>query len=110
MTSFFEKGFRIRTKNYATFCLGGVWSRWLSNDGSKLESFCILTTDPNELIKPIHHRMPCFIPNGFEKQWTENFKNADELNGLLPMIKVWSPKDWLIEKSNNSSTSQMCLF
>ena len=38
------------------------------------------------------------------------FKNADELNGLLAVLKVWSPKDWLIEKSNNSSTSQMCLF
>ena len=109
-TGFFEKGFLIRKKNYATFWLGGIWAKWFSSDGAELESFCILTTDPNELIKPIHHRMPCVIPNGFEEQWTENFKDTDELNGLLPMIKGWSPDDWLVEKSNNSSTSQMSLF
>ena len=109
-TSFFEKGFRIRKKNHATFWLGGIWSRWLSNDGSEVESFCVLTTDSNELIKPIYHRMPCIIPNGLEKQWTENIKNADGLNRLLPIVKLWSAKDWLVEKSNNSSTSQMCLL
>ena len=54
--------------------------------------------------------MPCVIPNGFEKQWTENFKHADELNELIPMVKGWSPKDWLVEKLNSSSTSQMSLF
>ena len=54
--------------------------------------------------------MPCFIPNGFEEQWTENFKNPDELNGLLPLLKGWSSKDWLVEKLNNSSTSQISLF
>ena len=109
-TGFFEKGFRIRKKNYSTFWLGGIWSRWCSADGAELESFCVLTTEPNALIKPLHHRMPCVIPNGFEQQWTENFKNADELKGLLSLINGWSPEDWLLEKSNNSSTRQMSLF
>ena len=109
-TGFFEKGFLIRMKNYATFWLGGIWSRWCSADGSELESFSVLTTEPNELIKPLHHRMPCVIPNGFEEQWTENFKNVDELNGLISIIKEWSLKDWLVEKSDNSSIRQMSLF
>ena len=85
-SGFFEKGFRIRKKNYETFWLGGIWSRWTSLDGTELESCCILTTDPNELIKPIHHRMPVVITKGFEQQWTENVKNNDELKGLFPMM------------------------
>ena len=109
-TGFFEKGFRIRKKNYATFWLGGIWSRWCSSHGVELESFCILTTESNELIKPLHKRMPCVIPNGFEEEWTENFKNVDELSGLLHTIKGWSQEDWLVEKLNNSSTSQISLF
>ena len=109
-SGFFEKGFRIRKKNYATFWLGGIWSRWCSADGSELESFCVLTTEPNKLIKPLHNRMPCVIPNGFEEKWTENFKNADELYELLSFMRGWSPEDWLVEKSNNSSTRQMSLF
>ena len=109
-SGFFEKGFRIRKKNYATFWLGGIWSRWCSADGAELESFCILTTESNKLIKPLHHRMPCIIPNGFEEKWTDNFKNPDELIELIPLMKAWSPEDWLVEESNNSSTSQMSLF
>jgi len=109
-TGFFEKGFRIRKKNYDTFWLGGIWSRWFSDDGSEIESFCVLTTDPNELIRPLHNRMPCIIPNGFEEQWTGNFQNADELNRLLLILQGWSPEDWLAEKLINSYTSQMSLF
>ena len=107
---FFEKGFRLRKKNYKTFWLGGICSRWFSADGTELESFCLLTTNSNQLIKPLNQRMPCVIPNGFEEQWTKNFKNPYELNGLLPLLKGWSSKDWLVEKLNNSSTSQTCLF
>jgi len=109
-TGFFEKGFRIRKKNYAMFWLGGIWSRWFSNDGTELESFCVLTTEPNQLVKPLHSRMPVVIPNGAEEQWTENIKNLDELKRLMPMIKGWSPEDWLVEELNYSFTNQMSLF
>ena len=54
--------------------------------------------------------MPCVITNGFEEQWTEIFKNLDELNGLLPLLEGWSSRDWLVEKLNNSSTGQIYLF
>ena len=109
-TGFFEKGFRIRKKSYETFWLGGIWSRWTSPDGAELESCCVLTTKPNELIRPLHHRMPVVIPNGIENQWTEDVKNSDELKGLIPILMGWSPEDWMIEELNKSPTSQMSLF
>tara|TARA_Y100000589_G_scaffold248939_1_gene236952 strand:+ start:17 stop:655 length:639 start_codon:yes stop_codon:yes gene_type:complete len=109
-TGFIEKGYRIRKKDYATFWLGGIWSRWTSPDGTELESCCILTTDPNNLIKPLHHRMPVVIPEGIEEQWTENIKDNDDLKRLLPIMRGWSPEDWLIEELNKSPTFQMSLF
>ena len=109
-TGFIEKGYRIRKKDYATFWLGGIWSRWTSPDGTELESCCILTTDPNNLIKPLHHRMPVVIPEGIEEQWTENIKDNDDLKRLLPIMRAWSPEDWLIEELNKSPTFQMSLF
>ena len=109
-TGFFEKGFRIRKKNYETFWLGGIWSRWSSPDGAELESFCVLTTEPNELVSPLHYRMPVVIPDGIEDQWTENVKDTDELKGLIPIMMGWSPEDWLAEKLNNSPTTQISLF
>ncbi len=109
-TGFFEKGFRIRKKSYATFWLGGIWSKWTSPDGAELESCCILTTEPNALVSPIHHRMPVVIPDGIEEQWTENIKGVDGLKGLIPIIKGWSPEDWLAEELKESPIFQMSLF
>ena len=109
-TGFFEKEFRIRRKDYTTFWLGGIWSRWSSPEGAELESCCVLTTEPNELIKPLHHRMPVVIPDGIEEIWTENIKDIDELKGLIPIMMGWSPEGWLVEELNDSSTRQINLF
>ena len=67
-SGFFEKNYRIRKENYETFWLGGIWSKWSSPDGAELESCCVLTTKPNDLVKPLHHRMPVIVPNGYMKQ------------------------------------------
>jgi len=108
-SSFFEKKFRIRKKNYETFWLGGIWSKWISPNGSEIESCCILTTAPNALIKPLHHRMPVIIPNGYEEKWTEQVKNHSELKGLLPLIRGWPTEGWLSEEVKKNP-DQISLF
>tara|TARA_Y100001978_G_scaffold172255_1_gene162464 strand:+ start:66 stop:704 length:639 start_codon:yes stop_codon:yes gene_type:complete len=109
-SGFFEKGYRIRKKNYSTFWLGGIWSRWSSPDGAEIESCCILTTEANELVSQLHNRMPVIVPNGIEKKWTENIKNKDELKGLIPIMVGWSPRDWLIEELKKPRTKQLSFF
>ena len=79
-------------------------------DGNELESCCILTTEPNELVKPLHHRMPVVVPEGYEEQWTEQVKDGDELKGLLPILIGWSSDGWLVEDLKNKATDQMSLF
>ena len=97
-SGFWEKKNLIRKENYETFWLGGIWSKWSSPDGAEIESCCVLTTEPNDLIKPLHHRMPVVVPNGFEEQWTEQVKDSYELEGLLPIMMSWSPVGWVSEK------------
>ena len=109
-SGFFEQKHRFRKENYETFWLGGIWSKWTSSDGAELESCCVLTTEPNELIKPFHHRMPVVVPNGFEKQWTEPVKDPVALNDLLPTIMTWSPNGWLVEHLGKKETNQISLF
>ena len=109
-SGFFEKKYRIRKENYETFWLGGIWSKWSSPDGAELESCCILTTEPNDLVKPIHHRMPVIIPDGFEEQWTEQVKDSSELKGLIPIMMGWSSSGWILEEINKKPTNQMNLF
>ncbi len=109
-SGFFEKTYRIRKENYETFWLGGIWSKWSSPDGAELESCCILTTEPNDLVKPIHHRMPVIIPDGLEEQWTEQVKDSSELKGLMPIMMGWSSSGWILEEINKKPTNQMNLF
>ncbi len=109
-SGFFEKKYRIRKENYETFWLGGIWSKWTSPDGSELESCCVLTTKPNELVKPFHNRMPVIVPNGFEEQWIEQIKNVNELKDLFPIIMGWSPDGWLVEDFKKKRIDQMSLF
>ncbi|KGG15584.1 MULTISPECIES: SOS response-associated peptidase [unclassified Prochlorococcus] len=106
---FFEKDFIISRKDLKTFWLGGIWSRWMSSDGSELESCCVLTTQSNELIKPLHHRMPVIIPNGLEADWLVSVKDLFELRALEPMLGIWSSAEWKIDKKDRP-TSQMELF
>jgi len=109
-SGFFEKKFRIRKENYDTFWLGGIWSQWTSIDGVERESCCVLTTEPNEIVKPLHHRMPVVVPHGYEEKWTKQVKDADELKILLPIMKGWSPKGWVVEEIIKKPTDQMSLF
>lgn len=46
----------------------------MSQEGSELESCCVLTTEPNELVKQFHNRMPVIIPNGLEEEWIASVK------------------------------------
>ena len=109
-SGFFEKKYRIRKENYETFWLGGIWSKWFSPDGSEFESCCILTTEPNELVKPLHHRMPVVVPAGYEEKWTEQVKDTYKLKDLLPIMMGWSPDGWIVEDLNKKEIDQMSLF
>ena len=54
--------------------------------------------------------MPIVVPNGYEEEWTEQVKDADELKGLLPIMMGWSPDGWLVENVNQKDTHQIRLF
>ncbi len=108
-SGFWEKTYLFRKENYETFWLGAIWSKWSSPDGAEIESCCVLTTEPNDLIKPLHNRMPVVVPNGFEEQWTRQVKDSYELEGLLPIMMSWSPVGWVSEKISKK-INQMSLL
>ena len=109
-SGFFEKGNRIRRKDSQTFWLAGIWNRWMSSEGSELETCCVLTTEPNQLLKPLHNRMPVIIPNGLEEDWIAPVKDQPELKALEPLLVGWSSDEWIAEPINQSPSSQLSLF
>jgi putative SOS response-associated peptidase YedK len=56
-----SNAFAVALKSGEPCALAGLWERWQPQEGPALETFTILTTDPNELMEPIHNRMPVIL-------------------------------------------------
>ena len=55
----------IHLRDGRPFAFAGLWESWEGADHSALESCTILTTSANDLVRPIHDRMPVIIaPRG----------------------------------------------
>lgn len=63
--------FYVYLKSGEPFALAGLWDTWKKPDGSLLESFTIITTEPNELMRPIHRRMPVILQRDDEAKWLD---------------------------------------
>ncbi len=61
----------VYLKSRELFGLAGLWDVWRKPTGGKVESFTIITTEPNELIRPVHNRMPVILSPDDEEQWLD---------------------------------------
>lgn len=72
----------ITLKNHEPFAMAGIWETWEDKGGEKINSFSIITTAANELMKPLHDRMPVILSPEDESYWLDrNFSSG--LSGLL---------------------------
>jgi len=77
--------FRIVLKNGTPFAMAGIWERWVSGDGAPVHSFSIITTGPNELMAPIHDRMPVILLPEEEQRWLSDIDD----HHLMAMLKPY---------------------
>jgi len=78
----------IHMKNGQPFAFAGLWEDWHSADGSQILSATIITTKPNQLMAPIHNRMPVILPPNTYQEWLA----ASEVD-LQKMSKLLQPFD-----------------
>ena len=62
---------RFTLKGGGLFAFAGVWESWRAPDGERVRSCAIITTEPNELMAPIHDRMPVILPEEAEEAWLD---------------------------------------
>jgi len=78
-----KQAYYIRSKGDGPIVFAGLWERWKPPQNELIESYSIITTNSNDLIRPLHDRMPVILePKSFEK-WLEPDASPDELNSLL---------------------------
>lgn len=73
----------IGLKGGGLFGFAGLWECW-EREGSAIESCAILTTEPNELLAPIHNRMPVILhPEDYDEWLSRDIQKADPLLHLM---------------------------
>ena len=66
-----KRPMRITLKSGEPFAFAGLWETWRDPSGVVIPSCTIITTTPNELMAPIHDRMPVILPRELEGPWLD---------------------------------------
>jgi len=80
-----KRPYRVAFEDDRPFAMAGIWSRWeaptrqtglgeygdsgTSADPDPVETFAIATTEPNELVDDLHHRMAVILDPDAESTW-----------------------------------------
>jgi len=66
------------------FGFAGLWEKWRDADGQALETCTILTTEANEVLRPVHDRMPVILhPDDYELWLGEDARELDLVKEIL---------------------------
>lgn len=85
-----KQPYRVAFEDDRPFAMAGLWERWtpetqqsglgefgVDTDGAEaetggpIEAFTILTTEPNEVVEPLHHRMAVVLDREEESTWLD---------------------------------------
>ncbi len=75
----------ITLKNHEPFAMAGIWEIWETPGGERIHSFSIITTAANDLMKPLHDRMPVILNPDDESDWI----NRDHSTGPSHLLKPY---------------------
>ena len=79
-----KQPFLIHMKNDQPFAFAGLWEHW-EGDQEEIESCTIIVTEANDLLKPIHDRMPVILAPGDYDKWLD--PSSKDLQGLQKMLR-----------------------
>ena len=79
-----KQPYYIRRADEQPFAFAGLWDHWRGPDDVEIESYTILTTNPNELMRSLHNRMPVILgPDDYELWLDPAVQDVERLSGLL---------------------------
>jgi len=73
------------------FGFAGLYEIWTPPLGERLVTCTIITTQPNELVRPIHDRMPVILPKDAEDFWLDSA--VEDHTRLLDLLQPYQASD-----------------
>ena len=94
---------RVVMRTGEPFALAGLWSVWRDPDGNRVPSCAIITTAANELLRPIHDRMPVVLPKELEEFWLDaSVEDAPTLTGIMASYPASAMEAFEVSRLVNS--------
>jgi putative SOS response-associated peptidase YedK len=56
---------------HGLFAFAGIWDEWMSPEGESVRSFAIVTVAANDIVTPIHDRMPLRVEPDAYAEWLD---------------------------------------
>lgn len=75
--------YRFTLRDDKLFSFAGIWEEFEAIDGEIQHTFIILTTSPNDIVQPIHDRMPVILTKESEKIWLNEYSEEEDLKKLF---------------------------
>ena len=81
-----KQPYHFKMNDSAPFAFAGLWETW-NGYGEEVRSCSIITTDANDLMREIHHRMPVILPAENYAAWLD--PGLDEKEALRDLLKPY---------------------
>jgi len=102
-----KQPYYFHLKDDRLFGFAGLWEKWRTPDGESLETCSILTTDANEVLRPVHDRMPVILhPDTYDLWLDEDDRKQDLRKELLSPYSASEMAAYPVSTSINSPQHQ----
>ncbi|MBT8083546.1 MAG: SOS response-associated peptidase [Gammaproteobacteria bacterium] len=84
------------------FALAGLWENWQDKESAEsLQTTTLITTDANEFMQPLHHRMPVILEASSATDWLAGSNELlDDVASITPPLQAW-PVDRRVNNARN---------
>lgn len=74
--------YHFRRGDHLPLSLAGLWERW-TKGREPVETFTIIVTEANDLVRPMHDRMPVVLADDEIDRWLDPEVSPEELQAML---------------------------
>jgi putative SOS response-associated peptidase YedK len=99
-----KQPYYIRMEDDSPFAFAGLWESW--KNGSEVRSTTIITTDANDVVAPIHDRMPVILhPEDYALWLDPDFDEKEPLTTLLKPYPAEAMEAYPVSRRVNSPSN-----
>ncbi len=91
-----KRPYYISLKTGQLMAMAGLWESWKSPEGDFLRTCCVITTEPNAVMEPIHDRMPVIIAEEAWARWLSG--PVEDVEPLIRPYLAEKMQAWAVDR------------